>query len=559
MKDLSQNAFFGFTRKIGLTSFVLLFLTFAFASQAKADIVISEIYGGGGNGTGSATSPFATFRNDFVELYNNGTTSVDISGYSIQYASATGTGTFTVIPLSTATDTVIEPGTYFLIQLGGTTTMPAGAVNPTANVTNSLNISATAGKLALVSNITQLTGACPIPNAAVLDFVGYGTTANCSETAPAPPGSNVLSIQRNAAGLDTNNNSADFTAATPTPVAGGFGDLTITQSAPSTVTPGSNFDYTLTLNNSGSNTNLTNVSVNFTIPTGVTFVSAAGGNCTTMAVVGGVVQFRGCTITANTTNLTVTVTAPATAQTITSTGANVVIDPLTTITESSETNNNAPADAVTTVGNAPDTTPPTVTSIVRAAGSTNPTTSGSSIAFTVTFSEAVTGVDATDFALTTTGSIAGATITSVTGSGTTYTVTVNSGTGTGTIRLDAVDNDSIVDGANNPLGGTGASGGFTTGETFTTTAGPTAAMVNVGGRVTNAYGRGIFRALIRMTDGAGNVRSAYTTSFGYYNFPDVEVGQTLIFDVRAKRIIFTQPTQVVSLTEESTRVNFIAY
>lgn len=88
---------------------------------------------------------------------------------------------------------------------------------------------------------------------------------------------------------------------------------------------------------------------------------------------------------------------------------------------------------------------------------------------------------------------------------------------------------------------------------------PTAAMVNVGGRVTNADGRGISKALIRMTDGAGFVRMAYTTSSGYYNFPDVEAGQTLIFDVRAKRYNFTAPTQVVSLTEESTAVDFTAY
>lgn len=91
------------------------------------------------------------------------------------------------------------------------------------------------------------------------------------------------------------------------------------------------------------------------------------------------------------------------------------------------------------------------------------------------------------------------------------------------------------------------------------TAGPTAAMVTVGGRVTNANRRGISRALIKMTDGTGVVRAAYTNSFGYYKFADVEVGQTLIFDVKAKRYNFTEPTRVVSLNEESTTINFVAY
>lgn len=88
---------------------------------------------------------------------------------------------------------------------------------------------------------------------------------------------------------------------------------------------------------------------------------------------------------------------------------------------------------------------------------------------------------------------------------------------------------------------------------------PTAATVSVGGRVTNAHGDGISRALIRMTDGAGVVRTTYTSSSGYYDFADVEVGQILIFDVKAKRYNFTQPTQVVSLTEELATVDFIAY
>jgi hypothetical protein len=79
----------------------------------------------------------------------------------------------------------------------------------------------------------------------------------------------------------------------------------------------------------------------------------------------------------------------------------------------------------------------------------------------------VTGVDNTDFVLTTTG-VMGASITNISGSATTYLVTVNTGSGNGTIRLDVVDNDSIKDAATNPLGGVGTgNGNFTSGETYT--------------------------------------------------------------------------------------------
>jgi hypothetical protein len=94
-------------------------------------------------------------------------------------------------------------------------------------------------------------------------------------------------------------------------------------------------------------------------------------------------------------------------------------------------------------------------------------TNFASVNFTVTFSESVTGVDAPDFSLTTTGSLAGTAITGVSGSGTTRTVTVSTGTGSGLLRLDVIDDDSIIDGTGNELGGTGANNGnFTAGQAY---------------------------------------------------------------------------------------------
>lgn len=104
---------------------------------------------------------------------------------------------------------------------------------------------------------------------------------------------------------------------------------------------------------------------------------------------------------------------------------------------------------------------PTVLSVTRVTSS--PTTL-TSIQYTVTFSESVTGVGTADFTLTTTGSVAGASVTSVSGSGSTYTVTVATGWGNGTIRLDVLDDNSIVDSASQPL-----DGAYSAGETITIT------------------------------------------------------------------------------------------
>ena len=160
----------------------------------------------------------ATYNRDYVELYNNGAAVVDISGYSLQYASSTGTS-YTRCNI-TATDTMIEPGTYFLIQLGSSNTATGGAIpTPDAVPTCNTNIAASTGKLLLVSSQTTLDGtACPPTGATIVDFVGYGTNTNCSETANAPaPANNQSSLQRNLTGTDTDNNAADFTSSAPTP------------------------------------------------------------------------------------------------------------------------------------------------------------------------------------------------------------------------------------------------------------------------------------------------------------------------------------------------------
>jgi hypothetical protein len=94
-------------------------------------------------------------------------------------------------------------------------------------------------------------------------------------------------------------------------------------------------------------------------------------------------------------------------------------------------------------------------------------TAGSSVLWTVKFTESVTGVDTTDFTLVKTGLGGSPTVTGVSGSGDTYTVTGSTGSGSGTLGLNLVDNDSIKDLAGNALGGAGNGNGNFTGQVYT--------------------------------------------------------------------------------------------
>ncbi|WP_427773128.1 Ig-like domain-containing protein [Comamonas thiooxydans] len=108
--------------------------------------------------------------------------------------------------------------------------------------------------------------------------------------------------------------------------------------------------------------------------------------------------------------------------------------------------------------------PPTVSSIVRAGGAAASVwNSATQVQYTVTFSDAVTGVDSSDFALTVTGTASGS-ITSIAGSGTTYTVTVSGISGDGSLRLDLKSSGTGIQGTS---GNIAIAGGYTSGQTFT--------------------------------------------------------------------------------------------
>jgi hypothetical protein len=173
-------------------------------TQLPSKVVISQIYGGGGNSG-------APYTNDYIELFNSGTIAQNLSGWSVQCTSATGPTT-TWFPINLP-DFTLEPGQYYLIQgVGGA----SGVALPTANVTSTASLSATAGKVILVSSTTPETAANPT-GAQIIDKVAYGAST-AIEGAPTGALSNTTAALRNSYGCtDTDNNISDFSVGIPSP------------------------------------------------------------------------------------------------------------------------------------------------------------------------------------------------------------------------------------------------------------------------------------------------------------------------------------------------------
>ncbi|MCE4556330.1 ExeM/NucH family extracellular endonuclease [Pelomonas cellulosilytica] len=191
-----------------LVSLLAAALAAPVALASASGVVISQVYGANGN----------IFASDYVELHNTGAAVVDLSRFSIQYASATGTGSFAgngVVALSG----LLQPGQFYLVKLATTT----GPALPAADATGSLNLSGSAGKVILANVTTGLacnggSSVCSSTQLAQIeDLVGYGN-ANFAEGSAAPATTTSTALLRAANGCtDTNSNASDFSTGAPAP------------------------------------------------------------------------------------------------------------------------------------------------------------------------------------------------------------------------------------------------------------------------------------------------------------------------------------------------------
>lgn len=178
------------------------------AHGAPSDVVVSQVYAGGGNAG-------APFTHDYVELVNKGSAPVDVTGWTVQYASASGTSW-----QSAALTGSIQPGRYYLVQLASAAAV--GSPLPTPDATGTMNLANAGGKVALVRDGTPLqcgasAGSCA-GNGQIADLVGWGSAADFEGTGAAPALSNTTADLRADGGCtDTDDNAADFAGGDPAP------------------------------------------------------------------------------------------------------------------------------------------------------------------------------------------------------------------------------------------------------------------------------------------------------------------------------------------------------
>ena len=259
---------------------LLIGLYTLFGSAQKVDcqthLVISQVYGGAGCGTVGCS----TYKNDYIEIFNPTAAAQSLNGWSVQYAAAAGTSwSVTALP-----NIMLQPGQYFLIAEAFNTNGISAL--PTPDATGSIAMSGTAGKVALVNVTTALSIACP-SGATIIDFIGYGATANCSETAPSPAPSTTTAAIRTNVCTDINNNSTEFTATAPNPrnsltplftcatgplVTAKLTDvISIDNFAPNIANPTDEITYKNTIKNTGTGT-ANGVTLTETTPTNTTLV-----------------------------------------------------------------------------------------------------------------------------------------------------------------------------------------------------------------------------------------------------------------------------------------------
>lgn len=197
------------------------------AGSGTGAIVIGQLYASGGNAG-------AAFTHDYVELFNRGASSVSLTGWSLQYATAAGTS-WSVTALSGS----IPAGGSYLVHLASGAN---GSAPPAADASGTTNLAATGGKVAVVRDAVALTcgasvGSCSAV-AAVEDLVGYGSAGDYEGSGAAPaPGATTALVRAGNGCTDADQNGSDLAtaAAAPRNSASALRPCTIVEPPPSGV------------------------------------------------------------------------------------------------------------------------------------------------------------------------------------------------------------------------------------------------------------------------------------------------------------------------------------
>ena len=276
---------------------VIGLFTMAVGAAAGDHVVINEVYGGGGN-SGSV------YKYDFVELYNPTSSSVSLEGKSLQYASKTGTFGNNIFTFPDGAS--IAANGYYLVRMAAGNN-DTGEL-PTHDAEGTFAMSGSEFKIALVANTEAITGKADTD---VIDFLGVGGANEYEGNGTAAKISNSTSASRNTNGVDTNDNSADFSNVTPSPKgsANNPGATTINvtgvtlDKTTATVEVGASVSLTATV----APNNATNKAVNWTSSDN-TVATVSGGKVT--GVKAGTATITATTADGNkTATCTVTVTA----------------------------------------------------------------------------------------------------------------------------------------------------------------------------------------------------------------------------------------------------------
>ena len=385
--------------------------------------------------SGTLTPTFASGTTSYTTSVSNATSSitvtptvsdatatVTVNGTTVTSGSASGSialsvGSNTITTVVTAQDGSTTKTYTVTVTRAASTNANLASLSLSSGTLSPTFASGTTSYTASVSNATSSITVTPTVSDATATVTVNGTTV----TSGSASGSTALSVGSNTI---------------TTVVTAQDGSTTKT--------------YTVTVTRAAStNANLASLSLSSgtlspTFASGTTSYTASVSNATSSITVTPTVSDATATVTVNGTAVTSGSTSGSIALSVGSNTITTVVTAQDGITTQTYT--------VTVTRDAPATT--SVSSIVRA--STNPS-NASSVNYTVTFAASVTGVDATDFTLTTTG-VSGASVGTPTGSGTSWTVPVNTGTGSGTIRLDFTGTTGVTP---------NVSASYTSGEVYT--------------------------------------------------------------------------------------------